>query len=255
MRKTGIILSAVIIIIVFAVFAISLSLNKAVKAGVETFGPKITKTDISLAEVNISALSGKGAIKGLVVGNPEGFKTEHAIKLGSMQVALDTRSAFSDHVIVERIVIDSPEITYETGLTENNISRILKNIQMSTQAAPSKEETKPQEASPGKKMQINDLLISNGKINLSSKLMQGKAVIIPLREIHLTDIGKESDGADISQVVEKVFRSFNESVVEAVAQSAKELSTSVESMEKAGEAVKEEASGLIKGLKDVFKKE
>lgn len=255
MKKTGIILSTVVIIIVLAVFAISLSLNKAVKAGVETFGPKITKTDILLAGVNISALSGSGEIKGLVVGNPEGFKTEHAIKLGRVQVALDTRSVFSDRVIVEKILIDSPEITYETGLTENNISRILKNIQMSTQTAPPKEEAKPKEAGPGKKMQINDLLISNGKINLSSKLMQGKAVTIPLQEIHLTDIGKESGGADVSQVVEKVFRSFNESVVAAVAQSTKELATGVESMEKAGEAVKKETSGLIKGLKDVFKKE
>ena len=35
-------------------------LNKSIKAGVETFGPEVTQTSVTLDAVNLSILSGKG---------------------------------------------------------------------------------------------------------------------------------------------------------------------------------------------------
>jgi hypothetical protein len=69
-----------VVLIVLVALGIHFFLDSAVKKGVETLGPKMTKVDVKLDSVSISLLSGSGKIKGLVVGNPEGYKTPHAIR-------------------------------------------------------------------------------------------------------------------------------------------------------------------------------
>ena len=39
---------ALVVVLVLAVLAVTLFLDKAIKSGVETFGPKLTKVDITL---------------------------------------------------------------------------------------------------------------------------------------------------------------------------------------------------------------
>jgi hypothetical protein len=67
---------------------VGLSLNGAIKKGVETFGPQIAKVPVKLDGVSLSLFSGSGAIKGLVVGNPEGYKTDHAMSVGMASVSV-----------------------------------------------------------------------------------------------------------------------------------------------------------------------
>ena len=46
----------------------------AIKKGVEKVGPMVTKTPVKLDSVSLSFLSGSGKVKGMVIGNPEGFR-------------------------------------------------------------------------------------------------------------------------------------------------------------------------------------
>jgi hypothetical protein len=117
------------VVAAIAVFAVFYFLNDLVKGGVEKVGPQLTKGDMRLAKANISPFSGKAQLTGLFVGNPQGWKTESAIKVGDVKVALDVRSALSDVVTVESILIEGPEITYEGGLGGSNIGKILENIE------------------------------------------------------------------------------------------------------------------------------
>ena len=92
---------ALIVVIVIAIFAAGPLLDKAIKKGVETFGPKLTKVDIKLESVSLSLFSGSGAIQGLVVGNPEGYKTPSAISVGETLL-----HQLTDAKAVGRLVID-----------------------------------------------------------------------------------------------------------------------------------------------------
>ena len=76
------------------------ALNNGIKHGVETVGPKVTETSVTLAEVNISVLSGKGTLKNLNVGNPSGFKNENIFALGQIDIEVDRKSLFSDRIII-----------------------------------------------------------------------------------------------------------------------------------------------------------
>jgi len=243
---------ALIILVALIVF---FTLNSIVKTGVETVAPKVTGTTVTLESVSISALTGKGTIKGLVIGNPEGFKTPHAFSLGTVRVDIDLPSLMSDKIIIEEIYIDAPEVTYEMGLSGSNIGKIQENVEAFS--GPSSEEE--EDEAEGKKIQINHFVFKNAKIGLSAKLLQGSQLSVPLPSVELNDIGKEEDGISIAKAAKEVFTPLTNqitAVAKAGIANAKELAASgVDAARKAGGAVTDTAKGAIKGVKGLFKKD
>src|SRR5256886_1369409 len=129
------IIRVVLVVVVLLVVAIGVSvycLGSIVKKGVETVGPQITGTEIKLDSATLSLLSGSGRLKGLFVGNPEGFKTASAIKVGAVSLGVAPRSVFADKIHVKEVRVEAPEITFEGGLKGNNLSRLLDNVQAAT---------------------------------------------------------------------------------------------------------------------------
>lgn len=55
------------------------NLGPLVKKTVNTVGPKITKTNVEVADVSISIFFGEAKIKGFLLGNPKGFQTDQAM--------------------------------------------------------------------------------------------------------------------------------------------------------------------------------
>ena len=137
-------LIALVVAAILAVVAVGLCLDGIIKKGVETLGPKLTKVDIKLDSVKLSLFSGAGTLKGLVVGNPEGYRTPSAISVGTATLALKPGSLLSDKIVITSINVQAPEITYETDLKHNNLSQILANVQAATGGG-GKEPAKPQE--------------------------------------------------------------------------------------------------------------
>src|SRR5712671_845570 len=92
-----------VVLVLLAVLATHLFLDTAIKKGIETVGPKITKTDVRLNSVTLSLLSGSGKIKGFVLGNPQGFKTPAAISVGIANLTIEPRSLLDDKVVIHDI--------------------------------------------------------------------------------------------------------------------------------------------------------
>ncbi len=103
---------AVVVLIIAAVVAVAFFLDTAVKRGVETVGPMLTKTEVKLDGVSLSLFSGGGKIKGLVIGNPPGYKTASAISVGSASLAVQPKSLFADKVVIKSINVQAPVVTF-----------------------------------------------------------------------------------------------------------------------------------------------
>src|SRR5215468_317578 len=126
------IILVLVLLIILGAVGVHFFLDSAIKKGVETFGPQITKVSVKLDSVSLSLLSGSGKIKGLIVGNPEGFKSPSAIQVGNASLALQPGSVLGDKVIIKSIAVHAPEITFETDLKQNNLSKIVANLQATT---------------------------------------------------------------------------------------------------------------------------
>ena len=247
MKKVLIIIPVVIIGIIIAIY---FSLNSIVKNGVETIGSKAMGAEVRLSEVNLSLLSGKGQLKGLFVGNPEGFKSDSAFMLNEVRLALDVKSIFSDRIIIQEVYIDAPDITYEKGSGGDNIQALMKNIESfaggEAQADQKVEEKKSEE--PGKKIQINSLVVKDGKINMSVTALQGEKLALSLPDIHMKDIGKEKEGTTISKALQQVFAMVNKNIITAVAGSVVDIGKG------ASGTVGKSVGGAVDKLKGLFGK-
>jgi uncharacterized protein involved in outer membrane biogenesis len=243
MKKLLAILGVLVVVGVVLLFVFSKAIGSGIKAGVETFGPEVTQTPITLDAVELSAFSGSGSISGLVVGNPEGFNTPHSIKLDGFSMKLEPLSLLSDKIVINEIIIESPEFILETGigLQKSNIGKILENIEAFT--GPSEE---TEESGSSKSIQIDLLRISEAKVKLSNKLMGGQALMVPLPNIELTDIGAEDEGVSMGESLKIVFQAINQGVVSAAGNTGKVVGDQLKNV---GDATQKGVGGLLKGLK------
>src|SRR5204863_5307755 len=163
---------------------------------VEAVGPRVTKVDVKLETVNLMLLSGSGKIKGLMVGNPAGYKTAQAIKVDSASLALQPQSILADKVIIKSVNVDGPDINLESDLTSINLKKILANIQ-ETSGSPDKKAAEQSNAAgkPAKKLQVDEFIIRNGKVHVMvSTPLGAQTVNAPLPQINLKDLGTGPEG-------------------------------------------------------------
>lgn len=249
---------ALVIVVVVAVVAIGLSLDSAVKKGVETFGPQITKVDVKLAGVKLSLLSGSGSLKGLVIGNPQGYQTPHAISVGSSSLAISPGSLLSDKVVVRSIRVESPEITFEIGPGGSNLQKIQANL--SSSSSPDEKPQPVKEKQPGKKLQVDEVVVTGGKITLAAAALGGKLTEAPLPEIRLTNLGTGPDGITATDLGTRILSAVMDGAIrisgDALTKAGEEalnnaLSGATNAVNKAaGDA----AGKAVKGLGDLLNK-
>jgi len=244
----------VVVLLVAAIIAVFLSLNSIVKKGVETVGPQLTKVKISLGGVNISPLSGSGQLSALFVGNPEGFKTPSAIKLGDIKVSVAVGSVLTDTITINSVKIKEPEITFEGGLGGNNISKILDNVKAATggDKPAGKTDTKESAAKTGgKKFIVKDLVIEGAKLHVSITGMGGKEMTLPLPTLHLQDIGSKNNGVAAGELVKQILTPLLSSATDVVKSGITNIGKGVSNVSKEAD---QQVNKVTDGIKGLFKK-
>ena len=258
------------VVIVVGVIALFLSLNSLIKAGVETVGPKIIKAPVTVRKVSLSPFSGTGEINGLIVGNPEGFKSKSAFELGTVKVDIDLGSLKSDTIVINEITIDAPNITYERALKTSNIKQILDNVEAFSGGkggTPKEPEEKPTEAKsekPAKKVVIKKIAITNASARVTASLLGDTVPAIKIPNIIMTDIGTEKEGVSSAEAVKKILSKVLTSVrdaykniggLDALKNAGKSLEGGTDALKDTGKALEDGANDAVKGLKGLFKKD
>ena len=253
MKLLKIIVTIFFVLVIVAVIAFHFLLNSVIKKGIETLGPKVTQTSITLEKVKISPFSGSGEIRGLAIGNPEGFETPYALRVAHVNIDLGVKSLFSNQVVINQIIIKSPEVTYEAGLGGSNIKQIKENVESITHKIPG---TKPKESdsktTESKKIEISRFTFEDGNVQLSAKILQGNAISVPLPKVELTDIGKGGEGTTFTEATREIVVAISNAVLDAVMKSGKFTDVIGDSSKNIGVSVKKGSSKAIGGLKKLF---
>jgi hypothetical protein len=256
MKNIIIIFCVIVLLIIGGVVFLTLNLDSIIKKGVEAAGPKVLKATVNLDDVNISLFSGKGKLSGLTIGNPEGFKTDYAFKLGEVALDLDVRSVTSDKIHIRSLVIDSPDIMYEGALGKNNnLTRLQSNIEEITSRSGKKDEDSENDESgssggESKKIQIDYIKISGAKVNASLNILMGKTLNVNIPTIELRDIGKNND-ATIADAVKLVLDKLNSSTFQTVKEKAREM-VNVDGVKELKDDIGEKAKEGLDKIKGLF---
>lgn len=218
MKRFLLIGGGVVVVVVAAVVVFLFTgLGSAVKTAVESIGSEATKTTVTLNEADVSITSATGALRGLVVGNPSGFSGPHAFRLDEISVTLDPASVTGDAIVLKEVVVSAPSVAYEILASGNNIDAIRANVDAYANAQSGGGASSSDAGAGGTKLIIENLYIRNGRVDVSSNLLQGKNLGTALPEIHLTDIGKDQGGATPAEVAEQIVDALAQGVGGAVA--------------------------------------
>ena len=112
-----------------------------------------------------------------------------------IDVDVDEGSITKDTIIITKVEVVGPEITYEKRGKTDNFQSILNNVQKKLPKGESSQKEPAKAEGPGKQLVINDLIIKNGKVNLAVAVPGGmladQDIQADLPDIHLKDIGKK----------------------------------------------------------------
>ena len=231
-----------IVVIVAAVIIVGFFLGTIVKVGMETVGPKVTQTSLTVSSVQVGILSGSARINDLVLGNPEAYlaKAPDAISVGKTAVSVAPFSVLSDKIVIKSVEVISPEITFEGNpFGANNLKAIMNNVNaFSGGAGPdTNAPTQTGANKPAKKLEVDDFLISGAKVHFNG-------ATLPLPDIHFSDLGTGPEGITAADLTKKVLGEISASTIKEVASS----------VGNAGKAVGSEAGKLGKSLGGLFGK-
>lgn len=238
-KKAGMALGLLILLVGGALFWLHHNLNHLVKNAIETNGSRMTGAKVTVSSVAIEATTGTGIIRGLVVGNPQGFKTPYALKVGQIEVAIDLSTLTHPAILIKRIMIEAPDVIYEKAGGTTNFDALLQNV--SRQTTPSNpDKSPPKTKRTGKKLIVGILAVRNAKVEASAGFMGGRTVSVSLPDITLRHIGQSEGGVPPDELGAKIGAALKAKLEGAISFST--LAGSVgDSMKKAGHAI----SGLF----------
>ena len=218
------IVGALVALGIVAVLIVAFMLGSIVKKSVNHVGPQITQTSVVLEDAKISPFSGKGTLQGLTVGNPAGWTTPRAFYLDEISIDMEPGSLTKDHIVINSIVINEPEITFETKITTSNLQDLLKNIQKSSESGgttpqPSGGETKP--AEPGKEVKI---AVKSFRLEKAKVIVAGGGTSVPVEipAIVLENLGTREGGLTPDQLAMVVLKEISTQVAQYAGKKAVE---------------------------------
>jgi hypothetical protein len=232
---------ALVVVLLAAYVGVDLFLGSVVKAGVNHFGPAITGTKVELVGAHISPLSGGGTLSGFLVGNPAGWTEGRALYLAKVRVSIVPTSIFSDHIVVNEILIDGGEFVYETKFVASNIGDLLKNIEKQEGSASVADQPKAGNGKP-MKFEVRKFRISNSKVILG---VGEAAITLPMPPVSLDNVGTAEGGVTAGQLAFAVMRSITGSIVSATTHAAGKVG---ETMGAAAGSAAKSAGNTLKGL-------
>lgn len=232
--------AGLLVVIAAVVIIVGFFLGDVIKAGMETIGPKVTQTTLTVDSVHVSILTGSGGVNGLILGNAAGFKSTNAISVGKAAVSVAPFSVLGDKIVIKSVEVRDAEINFDGNpLGANNLQKIMDNVTAFTGGPQDKTAgtNAPGAPKPAKKLQVDDFLIVGAKVHFNG-------VVLPLPDIHLANLGQGPDGITPAALIQEVLGQVTAASIKTVVASAGD----------ATKALGGEASKLGKSLGGLFKK-
>lgn len=231
------ILVVLVLLIAGGIYWLSGNMDYLLRKAIVQYGSEMTKASVDVGKVSIDVLKGEGKIVDLVIGNPAGFKTSHALKVKEISIRLEPASLTKDVVMIREIAISKPNVIYEKGENGTNFETIQRNVAAYTADG---NDSAQKDKQDGKKLIVERFVMTGAVAEASAPLLDGKTASIELPDLYMKNIGKAENGVTPGELGEKIATAMN-----------KQLKKSV-SFERLGNAIKETGKSAVEAVKSLF---
>ncbi|MGN0853882.1 MAG: hypothetical protein ACI4Q3_10995 [Kiritimatiellia bacterium] len=227
-------LVALVAFLVLSVAALPLWIGPVVTAVASSVVPGMTGTDFTMESFSLNPYNGRICVKGVRLANPQGYDEPVAVGVDSISICLETGSLFSEKIHVYDLTVDSPFVSYVFDAAgTNNFARIAAH-------AAARSEPKAETAGSGEKTDGKKVLID--RLEVRGTVVQYRRLKLPVPTLVLKDIGKEREGASLTQVGEEVWNSVKG-----------RFGSVGDALNSTAGTVGENAASLLKGMTDKVK--
>lgn len=238
MKKLGIFLVIVVLIIAGVGYYLVSNAGSLIKEVVEQTGPDYLGAKVSIDNVELSLAEGRCVISGLQVGNPSGFEGDYALRMDTISVSLDTDSLGEPVLVLNSVDISGASLhTIVKGGSNSNIKKLMENVENAL--GPQSESSSESDM----KVIIDTLDFVGANARVNSDILGDADLEIP--DLHIKDIGRDTNGATIGEVIQQLLSPLTKSVVGALGQKL--------DLDKLGTQLDEEKSRLKEKLGDKLK--
>ncbi len=178
-------------------------LNSIAKFAIEEVGSAALKTKVEVGSVSLMPFSGKGAIYGFKIHNPEGFSSPYAFAVGKVAVHVNLSALKNNILEVSKVEVSDPTIWYEGLKDKNNFTKLQANAQHTAKANAKPGHT----ATANKKSSHSDMAVAlkeffmrKSTVHLVKVLPFVPEKIIELSDIHFANDGKMSQADMIAKI-------------------------------------------------------
>ncbi len=234
---------------------------------VNEIAPKITKTKFNIGKLYVNPWTGRIEVGDFVLGNPEGYSDPDAVSLKNLVIDVDMTKTIGGAYWVELVEVDGLFASYEIGGENNvdNVKQILMNVaggkekyeaqQKRKEAQEAKGVAKQNAEEVGEEIEEEEdepMKFVVGRLTLSDIKLKLQVLTLPIPGFTLTDIGKDSGGVTLGNVLETVWSSIL-SGASGVGDGAKALGGLINSgADATAEAVGEGAKKTADAVKKIF---
>jgi hypothetical protein len=190
-------------VVAVAAIAAAVVLGRLDRRAVETVGPAVTGTDVSLGSADVSIFDGAGELRRLSVASPDGFTGGDALKLGRIAVQVELKSLAGAVVRVKSLVVDGPEVLAESDAAgRTNLQAILEHARAAGRNGAGANQA---EGGGGAKLIVEEFRFQNARLRV---LAPAYAVdeTVELPPIVLKNVGTAQGGLAPPQLASQLLR-------------------------------------------------
>src|SRR5215472_16710675 len=109
------ILIGFVVVIAVVLIVVGFFLGDVVKAGINTVGPKVTQTALTVDSVGVRPLLVSVSLNNFILGNPQEYipKATNCITVGKVAVSVAPFSVLSGKIVVKNIEVREAVIDFE----------------------------------------------------------------------------------------------------------------------------------------------
>lgn len=206
----------ILILLLVAVVAggiyIWMNAGSIIEKTIERVGTDATGTSVQVGSVDLNLGDQTAAIHDFTVANPDGFSSGSAFSLNEISVAVESVSR--ELIVLNEVVVDSPQVLYEFTEGGTNIDAIRANIDAFQRRLGGGGSGGG--GGSNTKIIINRLRFTGGNVHATA---QDREVDIDLPPLTLTDLGRASGGETAGQIAAQVADQLTQHVAQTVARS------------------------------------
>lgn len=205
-------LTAVVVLLALgaAIAYLLTNLDAIVERAIETYGSQATGTRVSVGSVDIALREGRGSVRDVAIGNPEGFASDDAMVWEEVTVDIDTGSLRDQPYVLDAVVIAAPQVVFEVDDGGRANLRVLQD-RLAKDGGDA--EQAPAEAEEPPRLRIRSFTFERGVVEAHVADEDVRAELPPLT---LRDLGGAS-GATGSELARALLRAYTQQVLKTVA--------------------------------------